>query len=89
MKRHSSNKASETVSLEYRIEHYGALPFDEERIRRLVGEDVLGTLDFMISKIESDQILVAISGTDRSRIAFAKTIQHMCTISDSIVVTEI
>ena len=75
------------MSIEYEVKHHGTFSVDDEHIRKLVG-DVLGTLDFMVQQTESDKLAVSISGTDVSRIAFSKLIQHMCTISDSIVVSE-
>jgi hypothetical protein len=74
---------------EYKIEHYGAIEPDLDTIRKRVGDSIFNTEDFLFSVESVSSVLVAISRTDASRIAFAKTIEYLLTISDSVVVHDL
>ena len=65
------------MSYEYRIEHYGALEPDMTRIQELVGPDLFGTEEYLFSIESASSVVVAISRSDASRIAFAKTVEYM------------
>ncbi len=74
------------MSYEYKIEHYGALELDLYKLESLVGKETYNTFDFMVSIDSARSIIVAISKSTESQIAFAKTIQYILTISDSVVI---
>lgn len=77
---------SQSMLYEYIIEHYGAIDPDPDRIMELVGQDIFGTEEYLLSVNSTSSVVVAISRTDASRIAFAKTMEYMLTISESVVV---
>lgn len=77
------------MSYEYKIEHYGALEPDLYKLESLVGSKTFNSLDFMVSIDSTRSIIVAISKSPESQVAFAKTIQYMLTISDSVVIHDL
>ena len=74
---------------EYLMEHYGAVEPCLDTIKQRVGIDVFESKDYVVSIESSSSIIVAISRTDESRVAFAKTIEYLLTISDSVVVHDL
>ena len=74
---------------EYQIEHYGAIEPNPDRIRELIGPDLFGSQEYVFSIDSPRSVVVAISRSDASRVAFAKTIEYLLTISDSVIVHDL
>ena len=77
------------MSYEYQIEHYGALPIAENELAKLLGVELLENIEFTVKFVNPTIVYFASTHSEYSRIAFAKTIEFILKISDSVVITEL
>lgn len=77
------------MSYEYKIEHYGACEVNLNRLCQLLGEESLQNRNYSVSVESINLVYFASARTDAARLAFAKTIEYLLSISDSVVVSEV